>query len=1030
MAVAAVGALVGTLMLPEYYASAETTAISTIYETATNTANNSVGASSDAPGGRKTGTAKPGDTIKWVVPYANNTSANASVNLQADLHIGSQSAPAGTYVPGSLQLPSNLNALGTLTPQYTAPGDQTWTSGTPPANATGVGYTGTLLPTGTRQLSLNFPSPASNIIAANGGDAYNIVVRGSLMYGVFHHRAGAIVYCAQVSNGATCPGWPTSANAQYWSSTVGTAIGTGTQFSGRSAWQGGTWISGTKLFWLMGVTGTPRTVGTACLDLSTTTPTSCGYTPLASGQNSNTNNGAQIGSTALRASDGNIYAVTVSNGSNRDLCIDPATGGLCVGNVSFNTGVTTPYTLASAVFGDYLFVSVQETTASSWQTYCVRPSQNAVCSGNWPVTTSTSTAFAPTPFAPILSATGTLTGICTITNGSGTTSRCWSLVGLLRADNPYAGTGADYNGTGNGAGDTMTLGTKVYGSTGNSVFCVDFATYSGTGTVPNCSGFARPANGVNYTVRTAYDVAPNCLVATGDAGIITFFNAITGGGCVGTSGPSTMTVTPASSYCGSGAAGFTGWGTLSLPGLVVGTYSNSSVTLRDQNDAIIAGFDNVTLAAGGTLSLADIPTTVTSISATVTVNGVNDPSGVTPGQISVSWNGSPPELCFETVAPPVSCDAAAPTRIWSSATAVTTSAGGTDAPSGNSAGGGTAANQADFLVSADPSQCSLAITKTPSPPSARPGDTVTYTITVRNTGTQAYDNASFTDDLSDVLQDATYNNDQSASTGTVSYASPNLSWSGPLAAGATATITYSAKVRNPDTGDHRMINTVVSPTTGSNCASGSSDADCTANVPVSDLTVTKTADAGSVQSPAQVGDVITYDFTAHNAGETTLEGVTITDAHPGLGALVYTWPNPANPGRLLPGQTVTATATYALTQADIDGGLVQNTATATGNPPTGPPVTTPPSGVQVPLDQGPELSLTKSANSLGVADPAAVGNTIEYTFVATNTGKATPEYDSPSTKAVQAANFESGESRVRLGAPGSGQKRSSPPEPS
>ncbi|MDN4597886.1 DUF7507 domain-containing protein [Leifsonia virtsii] len=1030
MAVAAVGALVGTLMLPEYYASAETTAISTIYETATNTANNSVGASSDAPGGRKTGTAKPGDTIKWVVPYANNTSANASVNLQADLHIGSQSAPAGTYVPGSLQLPSNLNALGTLTPQYTAPGDQTWTSGTPPANATGVGYTGTLLPTRTRQLSLNFPSPTGTTLATVGGDGYNAVTRGNLTYAVFHHKAGDVVYCA-LQNGATCPGWPTNQNAQRWSTVVGTPIGTGAAIELGTAWQNGTWISGNKLFWLMGTWDNSST-GTACLDLSTTTPTSCGYTVLTTNPINNSQ-WAHIGASGIPASNGNIYAVASGGrvngtGTYSYVCISPSTGASC-GTLQIMSGVTSSQALQATTFGDRVFASVQQTSTSSWQTYCY-VAGGQLCTGSWPVTSSTSAALGGNVYAPILSTTGTLTGVCTIANGAGSSTSCWSLSGAPAPANPYAGTGAFYNVTTNTSGDVFRSGTRVYVSTGNTVMCRDFAQWSGTGAVPACAGFTNPTNNKNYTVRSAASIAPNCLVADSDSGQITFFNAITGGGCVGTSGPSTMTVTPASSYCGSGAAGFTGWGTLSLPGLVVGTYSNSSVTLRDQNDAIIAGFDNVTLAAGGTLSLAGIPTTVTSISATVTVNGVNDPSGVTPGQISVSWNGSPPELCFETVAPPVSCDAPAPTRIWSSASAVTTSAGGSDAPSGNSAGGGTSANQADFLVSADPSQCSLAITKTPSAASARPGDTVTYMITVRNTGTQAYDNASFTDDLSDVLQDATFNDDQSASTGTVSYASPNLSWSGPLAAGAAATITYSAKVRNPDPGDHRMINTVVSPTIGSNCASGSSDADCTANVPVSDLTVTKTADSASVQSPARVGDVITYDFTAHNTGQTTLDGVTIADAHPGLGALVYTWPSPANAGRLLPGQTVTATATYALTQADIDAGLVQNTATATGNPPTGPPVTTPPSGVQVPLDQGPELSLTKSANSLGVADPAAVGNTIEYTFVATNTGKATPEYDSPSTKAVHAASFESGESRVRLGAPGSGQKRSSPPEPS
>jgi uncharacterized repeat protein (TIGR01451 family) len=979
----AVGALVATLVSPQHYANAETTAFSTIYETATNTVNGSVAASSDAPGGQKTGTAKPGDTLKWVVPYQNNTGEPASVDLKADMRQGAGGFSQGTYVPGSLQLPPNPNGVGALTPQWAL--DGAWSSGTPPANANGVGFVGTVIPQGTRQLSNAFPSPVSTVVSASGGDAYNVVVRNGLIYGVFHHRSGPIVYCAQM-NGTTCPGWPTGSNAQFWSANVGTPIGFGIQFAGTSGWQGGTWISGNKLYWLMGLNDN-SSAGTACLDLSVTPATSCGYTALVSNQTGNTSGGS-IGGTALTASNGRLYLITVTNNTDTIVCVDPATGTSC-GTLPLNSGVTSNSAVTSATFFNRVFTSVRVTNSSSWQTYCY-VAGGSLCAGSWPVTTSTSASFGGTPFAPVLSTTGALTGVCTITNGGGTSSQCWDLSGAPLSTNPYSGTGANYSAAGNGAGDTYIVGTKVYGSAGNSVFCVDFASYSGTGIVANCAGFTRPANNINYTVRPASDVAPNCLVATGDAGVITFFNAITGGGCTGTSGPSTMTVTPQSYYCGSGAAGFSGWGTLSLPGLVNGTYTSASVTLRDQNSAVISGFNNITLNPGETRSLAAISTAVTAITATVTVNGVNDPSGVASGQIAITWQGSPPELCFQTIAPPVSCDAAAPLRVLGYANAVTTTASDSDSgTNGNHVGSGVTTNLPAFLVQADPSQCSLQITKTPSVASTRPGGTVAYTITVENTGTQAYDNASFSDDLTDVLQDATYNNNQAASSGTVSYTAPNLSWSGSLAAGATATITYSVTVKSPDSGDHSMVNTVVSPTTGSNCATGSSDAACTATVPVSDLTVTKDADAGSVQSPAEVGDVITYDFSATNTGQTTLTGVVITDAHPGLSALTYTWPSPANPGRLLPGQTVTATATYVLKQSDIDNGLVQNTATATGNPPTGPPLTTPQTGVDVPLTQGPDLVLTKDADASGVSVPAVAGEFIQYTFTATNTGNAT-----------------------------------------
>ena len=46
-----------------------------------------------------------------------------------------------------------------------------------------------------------------------------------------------------------------------------------------------------------------------------------------------------------------------------------------------------------------------------------------------------------------------------------------------------------------------------------------------------------------------------------------------------------------------------------------------------------------------------------------------------------------------------------------------------------------------------------------------------------------------------------YNGDATATAGSVSYASPNLTWTGNLAAGAAATITFSVTVNNPDTGN-------------------------------------------------------------------------------------------------------------------------------------------------------------------------------------------------------------------------------------
>ena len=99
----------------------------------------------------------------------------------------------------------------------------------------------------------------------------------------------------------------------------------------------------------------------------------------------------------------------------------------------------------------------------------------------------------------------------------------------------------------------------------------------------------------------------------------------------------------------------------------------------------------------------------------------------------------------------------------------------------------------------------LTISLSASPSTAVPGGTVHYTVTATNSGSAAYSAATFTDSLSGVLDDATYNSDASASSGGVSYTSPNLTWTGSLAVGATATITFSVTVNNPDTGDKSLV---------------------------------------------------------------------------------------------------------------------------------------------------------------------------------------------------------------------------------
>ncbi|WP_233416455.1 DUF11 domain-containing protein [Streptomyces sp. N35] len=120
----------------------------------------------------------------------------------------------------------------------------------------------------------------------------------------------------------------------------------------------------------------------------------------------------------------------------------------------------------------------------------------------------------------------------------------------------------------------------------------------------------------------------------------------------------------------------------------------------------------------------------------------------------------------------------------------------------------------------------LSITKTAAPAKVQPGSKVTYTVTAKNIGSLDYPGAKFADDLSDLLDDATYNNDAKATVGTVSYAEPKISWVGDVPEGQTATITYSVTVNDPLSGDGKLTNNVIAETPRTNCEDGSTDPAC------------------------------------------------------------------------------------------------------------------------------------------------------------------------------------------------------------
>ncbi|MFW0775479.1 DUF7507 domain-containing protein, partial [Paenarthrobacter nitroguajacolicus] len=250
------------------------------------------------------------------------------------------------------------------------------------------------------------------------------------------------------------------------------------------------------------------------------------------------------------------------------------------------------------------------------------------------------------------------------------------------------------------------------------------------------------------------------------------------------------------------------------------------------------------------------------------------------------------------------------------------------------------------------------------------GDLITYTFTSKNTGNVPLSNVSISDPLTGLSA--------------LNYAWPGTP--GELLPGQSVTATATYAITQADINSGHVENTATTtgtPPTGPSVTPppGSTDTPLTQGPA---LELTKSADSSDVQNPSVEGDQVTYTFTSKNTGNVKLTGVVIDDPLAGLSPLVYTWPGA--PGELLPGQSVTATATYAITQADIDAGHVANTATTTGTPPSGPAVTPPPAGTDTPLTAGPELEFSKSADASDIQSPSVVGDEITYTFTSKNTG--------------------------------------------
>jgi uncharacterized repeat protein (TIGR01451 family) len=144
-----------------------------------------------------------------------------------------------------------------------------------------------------------------------------------------------------------------------------------------------------------------------------------------------------------------------------------------------------------------------------------------------------------------------------------------------------------------------------------------------------------------------------------------------------------------------------------------------------------------------------------------------------------------------------------------------------------------------------------------------------------------------------------------------------------------------------------------------------------------------TTDA-DVDGRTDLGDSITWTYVLKNAGTTTLSGPNVIDSIDGSVSC------PAGP--MAPGSSLTCTSvSHVVNQADVDGGVVSNTATGHGTSPAGKDIASKAASTDTAVAQAPALSLTTSSAVTDVdADGATdLGDVVNWSFGLLNSGTTT-----------------------------------------
>jgi len=290
-------------------------------------------------------------------------------------------------------------------------------------------------------------------------------------------------------------------------------------------------------------------------------------------------------------------------------------------------------------------------------------------------------------------------------------------------------------------------------------------------------------------------------------------------------------------------------------------------------------------------------------------------------------------------------------------------------------------------------QPGIAIAKSVDKATPVPGDILTYTITVNDTGQTTLTGINVTDP--NPVQGATLVANSitltPASAGTAGNSLPNLATLN-LTAGQSATIKFQLQLPTTGLTNGQTITNTATATPPQSSGLPPVQGSAISTIQQPGIAIAKTADRIS----AMPGDTITYTVTVSNTGQTTLSGIAVTDPGPPQGGTLVANSitlSPAGAGtagsslpalatlNLAAGQSATIKYQLQLPTSGLSAGqTVTNTATATPPQSSGLPPVKSSAGV---LIQVPGIAISKLVDKA----QAQAGDVLTYSVVVSNTGQ-------------------------------------------